>query len=57
MHKDSESSRAVTGVLRRVADAITNLAHENSSIKTLVRLVSSINRYLLSSVDDLIWTC
>lgn len=31
----------VNGVIRRAADAITNLAHENSSIKTRVRLVFS----------------
>ena len=31
------SSRAVNSVIRRAADAITNLAHENSCIKTRVR--------------------
>ncbi|CAI0559879.1 unnamed protein product [Linum tenue] len=31
------TTRAVTSVVRRAADAITNLAHENSNIKTLVR--------------------
>lgn len=35
-HKDG-SSRAVNSVIRRAADAITNLAHENSCIKTRVR--------------------
>ncbi|KAL6968320.1 hypothetical protein U1Q18_034124 [Sarracenia purpurea var. burkii] len=35
-HRDGHS-RAVNGVIRRAADAITNLAHENSSIKTRVR--------------------
>ncbi|KAG8370723.1 hypothetical protein BUALT_Bualt13G0013000 [Buddleja alternifolia] len=41
-HKDSPSSRAVNGVIRRAADAITNLAHENSSIKTRVRIEGGI---------------
>lgn len=36
-HRDGTNSRAVSGVIRRAADAITNLAHENSSIKTRVR--------------------
>ncbi|CAI0466232.1 unnamed protein product [Linum tenue] len=31
------TTRAVTSVVRRSADAITNLAHENSNIKTRVR--------------------
>ena len=35
--KDGSISRAVNSVIRRAADAITNLAHENSSIKTRVR--------------------
>lgn len=35
--KDGSTSRAVNSVIRRAADAITNLAHENSSIKTRVR--------------------
>lgn len=38
-HRDGQNSRAVFGVIRRAADAITNLAHENSSIKTRVRFV------------------
>lgn len=37
-NKQGSSSRAVISVIRRAADAITNLAHENSSIKTRVRL-------------------
>lgn len=37
---DGQSSRALNGAIRKAADAITNLAHENSSIKTLVRSVS-----------------
>ncbi|KAL9993843.1 putative armadillo repeat protein ABAP1/ARIA [Helianthus debilis subsp. tardiflorus] len=41
-HKDSENSRAVNSVIRRAADAITNLAHENSSIKTRVRVEGGI---------------
>ncbi|XWS54010.1 hypothetical protein CRYUN_Cryun10bG0051100 [Craigia yunnanensis] len=40
-HKDG-SSRAVISVIRRAADAITNLAHENSSIKTCVRMEGGI---------------
>ncbi|XP_062177417.1 ARM REPEAT PROTEIN INTERACTING WITH ABF2 isoform X2 [Alnus glutinosa] len=41
-HKDCSSSRAVNSVIRRAADAITNLAHENSSIKTRVRMEGGI---------------
>ncbi|GAV74791.1 Arm domain-containing protein/BTB domain-containing protein [Cephalotus follicularis] len=41
-HKDGTASRAVTSVIRRAADAITNLAHENSSIKTRVRMEGGI---------------
>ncbi|KAK6913906.1 BTB/POZ domain [Dillenia turbinata] len=41
-HKDVCSSRAVNGVIRRAADAITNLAHENSSTKTRVRMEGGI---------------
>ncbi|XVE66038.1 hypothetical protein DITRI_Ditri08aG0049300 [Diplodiscus trichospermus] len=41
-HKDGSSSRAVISVIRRAADAITNLAHENSSIKTRVRMEGGI---------------
>ncbi|XP_059660501.1 ARM REPEAT PROTEIN INTERACTING WITH ABF2-like [Cornus florida] len=41
-HKDGQNSRAVNGVIRRAADAITNLAHENSSIKTRVRIEGGI---------------
>ena len=36
-HKSADNSRTVNGVVRRAADAITNLAHENSGIKTRVR--------------------
>ena len=38
-HRDGQSSRAVNGVVTRAADAVTNLACENSSIKSRVRLV------------------
>ncbi|KAK9287751.1 hypothetical protein L1049_016191 [Liquidambar formosana] len=41
-HKDGLCSRAVNSVIRRAADAITNLAHENSSIKTRVRVEGGI---------------
>ncbi|XAR57218.1 hypothetical protein NMG60_11025279 [Bertholletia excelsa] len=41
-HKDGCSSRSVNSVIRRAADAVTNLAHENSSIKTRVRLEGGI---------------
>ncbi|KAJ9182079.1 hypothetical protein P3X46_006109 [Hevea brasiliensis] len=41
-HKYGSSSRAVNSVIRRAADAITNLAHENSSIKTRVRMEGGI---------------
>ncbi|KAL7610002.1 hypothetical protein Lser_V15G12623 [Lactuca serriola] len=41
-HLDRQSSRALNGAIRKAADAITNLAHENSSIKTLVRVEGGI---------------
>ncbi|KAK1277587.1 ARM REPEAT PROTEIN INTERACTING WITH ABF2 [Acorus gramineus] len=41
-HRDGSSSRAINSVIRRAADAITNLAHENSSIKTRVRIEGGI---------------
>ncbi|XP_037493930.1 ARM REPEAT PROTEIN INTERACTING WITH ABF2 isoform X2 [Jatropha curcas] len=41
-HKDGLSSRAVNSVIRRAADAITNLAHENSNIKTRVRMEGGV---------------
>lgn len=47
MHKDSLNSQAVNGVIRRAADAINNLAHENSSIKIRVRLFSLLSLMLL----------
>ncbi|KAL5561677.1 hypothetical protein UlMin_031424 [Ulmus minor] len=36
------NSRALNSAIRRAADAITNLAHENSSIKTRVRIEGGI---------------
>ncbi|OVA12569.1 BTB/POZ-like [Macleaya cordata] len=41
-HRLGLNSRAINSVIRRAADAITNLAHENSSIKTRVRLEGGI---------------
>ncbi|KAI4373963.1 hypothetical protein MLD38_012018 [Melastoma candidum] len=41
-HKDGTSARAVNSLIRRAADAITNLAHENSSIKSRVRMEGGI---------------
>lgn len=49
-HKDGSSSRAVNSVIRRAADAITNLAHENSSIKTRVRFAHSGGNFV--SISD-----
>ncbi|XVE73134.1 hypothetical protein DITRI_Ditri11bG0093200 [Diplodiscus trichospermus] len=41
-YKDGCNSRAVNGVLRKAADAITNLAHENAGIKTRIRVEGGI---------------
>ncbi|KAI9081190.1 hypothetical protein K1719_036949 [Acacia pycnantha] len=41
-HNTSPTSRAVNSVIRRAADAVTNLAHENSNIKTCVRMEGGI---------------
>ncbi|GAA0161388.1 hypothetical protein LIER_17716 [Lithospermum erythrorhizon] len=41
-HQNSQNSHALNGVIRRAADAITNLAHENSHIKTRVRVEGGI---------------
>ncbi|XP_076923258.1 ARM REPEAT PROTEIN INTERACTING WITH ABF2-like [Bidens hawaiensis] len=41
-HKNGQSSRAVNRAIRKAADSITNLAHENSNIKTLVRVEGGI---------------
>lgn len=38
LHKCGINSRGANGVMRRAADAITNLAHENANIKIRVRL-------------------
>ncbi|KAL4373681.1 hypothetical protein AHAS_Ahas05G0106100 [Arachis hypogaea] len=41
-HKNGLTSRAINSLIRRAADAITNLAHENSCIKTRVRMEGGI---------------
>nr|CAB3461559.1 unnamed protein product [Digitaria exilis] len=41
-HKSTINSRVVNSVIKRAADAITNLAHENSNIKTSVRMEGGI---------------
>ncbi|KAK2976277.1 hypothetical protein RJ640_019760, partial [Escallonia rubra] len=41
-HRSSPISRAANGVTRKAADAITNLAHENGTIKTCVRIEGGI---------------
>ncbi|GJR46587.1 ARM repeat protein interacting with ABF2-like protein [Tanacetum coccineum] len=41
-HMDNQNSRAVNGVIRKAADAITNLVHENGSVKTRVRVEGDI---------------
>ncbi|WVZ09521.1 hypothetical protein V8G54_014051 [Vigna mungo] len=41
-HENGLTSRAINSLIRRAADAITNLAHENSSIKTRVRMEGGI---------------
>ena len=46
VHRDGSNSRAVNSVIRRAADAITNLAHENSSIKTRVRFANFVDSFL-----------
>ena len=53
-HKNGYGSRSVHGVVRRAADAITNLAHENSSIKSRVRSVDFLCFPGASSLDVLI---
>ncbi|KAM7485566.1 hypothetical protein LguiA_001575 [Lonicera macranthoides] len=49
-HRDSSGSRAANSVIRRAADAITNLAHENSSIKTRVRFFATFCAHLDSII-------
>ncbi|XP_071738245.1 ARM REPEAT PROTEIN INTERACTING WITH ABF2-like [Rutidosis leptorrhynchoides] len=41
-HADGHNSGAVNGAIRKASDAITNLAHENGNIKTLVRVEGGI---------------
>ncbi|XP_031263780.1 ARM REPEAT PROTEIN INTERACTING WITH ABF2-like [Pistacia vera] len=41
-HPNGTKSKALNGVIRRAADAITNLAHENADIKTRVRVEGGI---------------
>ncbi|KAJ1433072.1 Armadillo-type fold [Sesbania bispinosa] len=41
-HRAGGISPELTGMLKKVADAITNLAHENTSVKTLVRMEGGI---------------
>lgn len=50
----SSTARAVNGVIRRAADTITNLGHENSSIKNIVRIEGGIPPLvdLLESTDS-----
>ncbi|KAF3336904.1 ARM REPEAT PROTEIN INTERACTING WITH ABF2-like protein [Carex littledalei] len=52
-NRKSGNCRAVNSVIRRAADAITNLAHENSNIKTAVRMEGGIPPLveLLESAD------
>ncbi|KAE8665440.1 ARM REPEAT PROTEIN INTERACTING WITH ABF2 [Hibiscus syriacus] len=42
IRQNDSDSRGVNGVLRKTADAITNLAHENSAIKTRIRTEGGI---------------
>lgn len=46
----SNNARVANGVVRRAADAVTNLAHENAHIKTRVRLV-------LEACSGYCWSC
>lgn len=50
----SSTARAVNGVIRRAADTLTNLAHENGFIKNLVRIEGGILPLvdLLESTDS-----
>ncbi|KAL8224893.1 hypothetical protein R6Q57_017450 [Mikania cordata] len=41
-HKNGQKSRVVNGAIRKAADAITNLAHENGKSKTFVRVEGGI---------------
>ncbi|GMI98767.1 ARM repeat protein interacting with ABF2 [Hibiscus trionum] len=42
IRKDGCDSCGVNGVIRKTADAITNLAHENAAIKTIIRIEGGI---------------
>ncbi|XP_039036762.1 ARM REPEAT PROTEIN INTERACTING WITH ABF2-like [Hibiscus syriacus] len=42
IRQDACDSRGVNGVLRKTADAIRNLAHENAAIKTRIRTEGGI---------------
>ena len=46
------SSRAVSGVLRRAADAISHLVHENCAIKRRVRFVPLICKFICVSATN-----
>ena len=48
--KNTTNSRVVNSVIKRAADAITNLAHENSNIKTVVRFL-----FYASLIFDALW--
>ncbi|XP_021730785.1 ARM REPEAT PROTEIN INTERACTING WITH ABF2-like [Chenopodium quinoa] len=52
-HKSGCNSRSLCGAVRRAADALTNLAHENHSIKSCVRVEGGIPPLveLLDSTD------
>ncbi|XP_057549477.1 ARM REPEAT PROTEIN INTERACTING WITH ABF2-like [Amaranthus tricolor] len=52
-HRNGCNVRSLNGVVRRAADAITNLAHENSNIKSSVRIEGGIPPLveLLDSTD------
>ncbi|CAL9176315.1 unnamed protein product [Musa hybrid cultivar] len=58
-HKKGFNCQVVNSVIRRAADAITNLAHENSNIKTSVRIEGGIPPLveLLKSTDAKIVDC
>ena len=49
-HNNKTNSRVVNRLIKRAADAITNLAHENSNIKTVVRFL-----FYASLIFDVLW--
>ena len=59
-HRNGLTSRAINSLIRRAADAITNLAHENSNIKTRVRFcflnVCHVFKFSLDFVLNINWT-